>query len=135
MENCAKKFDLWLKNVKEQDLKDELIAMKNDSTKIEEVFYKTLEFGTAGLRGVMGAGTNKMNKYVIIQTTKAIADFLKNQKSNGCVVITYDSRINSENFARLSASVFATFGIKCFITKGCKPTPYLSFLIRNLKGL
>ena len=128
------KYELWQKNVCEKDLKNELDEMKNDAKRIEDAFYKTLEFGTAGLRGVMGAGTNRMNLYIIKQTTTAISKYLLLNGGDKKVVVTYDSRINSEKFARLTASVFASNGIKVYITNGCKPTPYLSFLVRAFKA-
>lgn len=127
-----KDYNKWIINVQDEELKNELQSMKNDMEKIQEAFYKNLEFGTAGIRGVMGAGTNRMNVYVIMQTTKAIAEFLLQGAGQKSVAITYDSRINSQKFAHITASVLASCGIKVYITKQCSPTPFLSFLVKFL---
>ena len=134
MKDYLSEYELWQSNVTQKDLKSELDAMKYDNKRIEDAFYKTLEFGTAGLRGVMGAGTNRMNQYIIKQTTLAITKYLTKNGGDKKAVITYDSRINSEKFAHLTASIFASNNVKVYITNGCKPTPYLSFLVGLLKA-
>ncbi len=128
------KFKEWESCVKDIEILQDLKNMQSDENLIVDAFYKELEFGTAGLRGIMGAGTNRMNVYTIMQVTKAIADYLVNVREvqNPKMVVTYDSRINSQKFAHITASILAENGVKCFITNGCKPTPYLSFLVRSL---
>lgn len=128
------KFEEWKSGVEDLQLKGQLMQMQEDEEEIVDAFYKDLEFGTAGLRGIMGVGTNRMNDYTIMQVTKAIADYLVNVKGlqKPKMVVTYDSRINSKKFAHITASVLAENGVKCYITNGCKPTPYLSFLVRVL---
>ncbi|MGN1227744.1 MAG: phospho-sugar mutase [Christensenellales bacterium] len=131
--NYLDKFNFWLNNAKDEDVVSSLKQMQGDAVQIESAFYKELEFGTAGLRGIMGAGTNRLNVYTIIQTTKAIATYVNTLKEYGAsVVITYDSRINSERFAKVASCVLASNGIKAYLTNGCKPTPYLSYLVKNL---
>ena len=128
------RFEEWKSNVKDLQLSEQLKKMQGEEGKIVDAFYKDLEFGTAGLRGIMGVGTNRMNVYTVMQVTKAIADYLISVKGvqNPKMVVTYDSRINSKKFAHITASILAENGVKCFLTKGCKPTPYLSFLVRVL---
>lgn len=130
MDEITAKYELWLKNATEYA--DELKAMCEDDKK--EAFYKDLEFGTAGLRGILGAGTNRLNTYTIGKVTKGLADYLSAHKANGAsVAISYDSRNCSEQFARHAAAVLAHNGIKVYITSELKPTPYLSFMVRTLK--
>jgi phosphoglucomutase len=102
---------------------------------IEDRFYRELEFGTGGLRGVIGAGTNRMNKYTVGKATQGFANYILKQKiENPSVAIAYDSRRFSEEFAREVALVFNANGIKSYIYKELKPTPMLSFAVRNLKA-
>lgn len=127
-----KKYELWIQNVKDVELKNELVEIqKNESEKYER-FYKDLEFGTAGMRGLMGAGSNRMNIYTVRRATQGLANYLlKFSKKHG-VVISFDSRNNSKTFAEDAARVLAANGVKVYITKSLKPTPVLSFLVRKL---
>lgn len=110
---------------------DELKAMSEETQK--DAFYKDLEFGTAGLRGVLGAGTNRLNIYTIGGVTQGLADHIKSFKASGAAVaISFDSRNGSYEFARHAAAVLAHNGIKSYITEKLKPTPYLSFMVRHL---
>ncbi|MDE7406603.1 MAG: phospho-sugar mutase [Clostridiales bacterium] len=121
------KFNEWLNRAREH--RAELEAMDADDKK--EAFYKDLEFGTAGLRGILGAGTNRLNVYTIGGVTQGLADYLTSRKNNATVAISYDSRNCSERFARHAAAVLAQNGIKAYITETLQPTPYLSFMVRH----
>ncbi len=113
----------------------ELKSIENDTKEIEERFYKTLEFGTAGLRGIIGAGPNRMNSYVVAQATQGLANQLIKSNTGDAelsVVIAYDSRIKSDEFAKVSASVLSANGIKVYLFDELKPVPELSFTIRHL---
>ncbi len=112
--------------------KADLDSMSDEDKK--EAFYKDLEFGTAGLRGILGAGTNRLNVYTIGKVTKGLALYLLTHKKSGVTVaISYDSRNCSEEFARYAAAVLAECGIKAYITDKLQPTPYLSYMVRSLK--
>lgn len=129
------KYNYWKTNVKEdQDLIDELSALTKDEEKLEESFFKDLSFGTAGLRGVIGVGTNKMNIYTVRKTSQGIANYINNEFSikDRKVAISYDSRIKSDVFAKTAAGVFAANGVKVFIYKELMPTPCASFAVREL---
>ena len=123
----------WLeKAVEDKAIADELAAVKDDKDAIYDRFYTTLKFGTAGLRGVLGAGTNRMNIYVVRQATQGLANYIKNNIGTGAVAITHDSRINSDVFMNEAARVLAASGLKVYITTELQPTPVLSYLVRNL---
>lgn len=126
-------YNLWLNNVKDADIIFELKSIKENDSEIYERFYKDLEFGTAGLRGIIGAGINRINIYTIRKTTQGLANYLNENYKKSSVAIAYDSRIKSSLFARESACVLAANGIKVYITKELQPTPVLSFAVRNLK--
>ena len=128
-----KLYQKWLKEVKDYELINELNEIKNDNNQIKDRFYKSLEFGTAGLRGIIGAGTNRMNIYTVAQATQGLAEYVKSINKNGKVAIAYDCRINSDVFAKKAASVLAANGIHVFIYKELMPTPTLSFAVRYLK--
>lgn len=133
--DCRQEYERWL-NSADAETVSELNSIKNDENEIEERFYKTLEFGTAGLRGVIGAGPNRMNKYVVGQATQGLANQLI--KTNGSadgvsVAIAYDSRIKSDEFAKTAAACLAANGIKVYIFDELKPVPMLSFTIGYLK--
>ncbi|MDE6201537.1 MAG: phospho-sugar mutase [Clostridiales bacterium] len=121
------KYSEWLSRAKEY--RAELEAMDADSKK--EAFYKDLEFGTAGLRGILGAGTNRLNIYTIGSVTQGLADYLLSRKKGATVAISYDSRNCSTEFARHAAAVLAQNGVKAYITETLQPTPYLSFMVRH----
>lgn len=129
-----KQYELWLsKKLDDKDLTEELISIKDDAEAIGDRFYRELEFGTGGIRGVLGAGTNRMNIYTIRKATQGLADYLNNKYSNPSVAISYDSRIKSDLFAKEAARVFAGNGVKVNIYKELMPTPCLSFAVRYLK--
>lgn len=111
-----------------------LSQMKENEEEIEDAFYRTLAFGTGGLRGVLGAGDNRMNVYTVAKATQGLADYVNNtvQKSRKSIAISYDSRIKSELFARVTASVLAANGIRAHIYPHLAPTPALSFAVRAL---
>lgn len=132
--NVKNKFNLWLENaVDDSDLIAELKSVADDENEVYERFYRELEFGTAGLRGIIGAGTNRMNIYVVRRTTQGLANFLKNKYGEAAVAISYDSRIKADYFAQEAARVLAANGIKAYISRELQPTPVLSFLVRELK--
>lgn len=126
-------YKLWLENaVKDPDLKTELEVIEGKEEEISDRFYRELEFGTGGLRGVIGAGTNRMNVYTVNKATQGLADYIKNHGGNS-VAVSYDSRIKSDYFARSAAEVFAGNGIKVHIYSELMPTPMLSWAVRCLK--
>ena len=126
-------YKLWCENATEDpSLIEELKSISGDEEQINDRFYKSLEFGTAGLRGVLGAGTNRMNIYTVGQATQGLAASLLKQFKNPSVAIAYDSRINSELFAKRAAMVLAANGVKAYIFKELVPTPVLSFAVRHL---
>lgn len=125
-------YNLWLeKTVLDKEINKELLDIKNDDKEIKERFYKDLEFGTAGLRGEMGAGTNRINIYTIKKVTQGFCDYLKSKYEKPSVAISFDSRLKSDEFAKASCEVFLGNNIKVYITDKLMPTPFLSFLVRN----
>ncbi len=125
------KYELWLKNATaDKDLIEELEAIKGDTEAINDRFYKDLAFGTGGLRGVIGAGTNRMNIYTVGRATQGLAEYVNSVSKNGKVAIAYDSRIKSDTFAKYSAAILAANGIKVYIYSELMPTPMLSFAVR-----
>lgn len=130
-------YTLWKENINDPILYQELISMEKSLEMIEECFYKDLEFGTGGLRGILGVGTNRLNIYTIAKATQGYANYLNKISKNTIptVAIAYDSRINSELFAKVSAEVFAGNNIHVFIYKELMPTPALSFAVRELECL
>ena len=134
MNNIDKLYALWKeKAVLDKDLIDELNDIEGKENEIEDRFYQSLTFGTAGLRGIIGAGTNRMNVYTVNQATQGLATFLLSEYENPSVAIAYDSRIKSDLFAKSAAGVLAANGIKVYIYKELVPTPMLSFAVRKLK--
>lgn len=126
-------YELWLKNATEDsDLNKELTKIKGNDAEISDRFYRDLEFGTGGLRGVIGAGTNRMNIYTVRKATQGMANYLLENAGEKSVAIAYDSRIKSDYFAKSAASVLAANGIKVYIYKELMPTPMLSFAVRKL---
>ncbi len=125
----TEKYETWKKKVKDRKLFRELLDMSDEE--INSAFYKDLEFGTAGIRGVMGAGTNKLNIYTIRKISQGIV-LRMTEREFTKVAISYDSRSNSELFAKEAACVFAAAGINVYITKELMPTPFLSFATRRL---
>ena len=127
-------YTLWCKNAKDDpDLCTELESIKDDNDAIVDRFYRDLEFGTGGLRGVIGAGTNRMNIYTVRRATQGFADYLNQEYTNPSVAISYDSRIKSDVFSKAAAEVLAANGIKVHIYSELMPTPCLSWATRALK--
>ncbi len=130
--NYTDEYKLWLKNVTEAE-RIELEAISDNDAEIKDRFYKSLEFGTAGLRGVIGIGLNRMNSYVVARATQGLANQLIATNPKGSdlkVTIAYDSRIKSDEFAKTAARVLAANGIKAYIFSELKPVPELSFSVR-----
>ena len=135
-ETILKEYKLWCENATgDEDVVKELKSIEADEKLIEDAFYRSLEFGTGGLRGVIGAGTNRMNIYTVAKASQGLANYVvKNYSSEKrSIAISYDSRIKSDVFAKVSASVFAGNGIKVFIYDELMPTPCLSFAVRACK--
>ena len=127
-------YTLWCENAKDDpDLCTELESIKDDNDAIVDRFYRDLEFGTGGLRGVIGAGTNRMNIYTVRRATQGFADYLNQEYTNPSVAISYDSRIKSDVFSKAAAEVLAANGIKVHIYSELMPTPCLSWATRALK--
>ena len=127
-------FDFWLNDSYfDEDTKKELLAVRNDEKEVEDRFYKDLEFGTGGLRGVIGAGTNRMNIYTVRKATQGLANYIIRQggKDKG-VAIAYDSRRMSPEFADEAALCLGANGIKAYVFESLRPTPELSFALRKL---
>ena len=128
--NIREKYEYWL--TFDEDTRKELESI-TDEKEIEDRFYKDLEFGTGGLRGIMGAGANRMNKYTVGKATKGLCEYLKNEFSGEkSVVIAYDSRNNSKAFAECAAEILCYNGIKTFLFDEIMPTPVLSFSVKYL---
>ncbi|WP_125152731.1 phospho-sugar mutase [Clostridium rectalis] len=132
--NYKEQYNIWLNSdYIDEGTKNELKKIKNEK-EIEDRFYKSLKFGTGGLRGIIGAGTNRMNIYTVRKATQGIANFIKrNYKKNLSVAIAFDSRIMSKEFAKVASEVFAANEIQVNIYKDIKPTPMLSFAVGKLK--
>ncbi len=128
------KIDQWISGNYEQSVKDEIFRLQKDHPDdLADAFYKNLEFGTGGLRGIMGVGTNRINKYTIGMATQGYANYLKKCfGENVTVAVAHDCRNNSRFFAETTASVFAANGIKVFLFEALRPTPELSYAIRHL---
>lgn len=134
MADIEKMYDLWVeKAAADPDLKAELQSVANDEDGKFDRFYRDLEFGTAGLRGVIGAGTNRMNVYTVKKATQGLAEYILENGVDKSVAIAYDSRIKSTYFAESAAEVLAANGIKVYIYKELMPTPMLSWAVRHLK--
>ena len=129
MSNYREKYQLWLSNVTDEKLLAELRAM--DDKQIEEAFSKDLSFGTAGLRGTMTAGTDRMNIYTVYRATEGLARYMDSKGFTKCA-ITYDSRNNSKLFCKIASATLASHGITVYLTRECMPTPYLSYMVRQL---
>ena len=128
--NYKERYDLWLKNVKDKNLLDELKQMSDNQ--IQSAFFNELEFGTAGLRGIVGAGSNRLNIYNVARVTLALAGYVK--KINGsAIAVSYDTRTMSKEFAELVASIVAKQNIKVYLACDAMPTPFLSYMVRYYK--
>lgn len=131
---AKKVYEFWLQDdYFDETAKKELLAIENDEKEIEERFYKDLEFGTGGLRGIIGMGTNRINIYTVRKATQGLANFiLKEKGQDRGVAIAYDSRNMSVEFAREAALCFCANGIKVYVFDSLRPTPELSFALRQL---
>ena len=134
-QKIQQKIDNWLAGNYGQPVKDAILQLQKDNPdELADAFYKNLEFGTGGLRGIMGVGTNRINKYTIGMATQGYANYLKQCFGGDVkVAVAHDCRNNSRFFAETTASVFAANGIKVFLFEALRPTPELSFAIRYLK--
>ncbi len=134
MVDIKKEYERWVKCATEDpDLVKELKDISNDEKKIEDAFYRNLEFGTGGLRGVIGAGTNRMNIYMVRKASQGLANYVnKKFPNNPSIAVSFDSRIKSTLFAHIASEVFAANGIKVHIYKELMPTPCLSYAVREL---
>src|SRR5215212_1542147 len=130
-----KNVEQWLNGNYDQQTKDAIKAMQSQRPEeLAESFYRALEFGTGGLRGIMGVGTNRMNKYTVGMATQGFANYLKKVYGSAevKVAIAHDCRNNSRFFAETAANVFAANGLKVYLFEDLRPTPELSFTIRHL---
>lgn len=130
--NIQEKYEYWLVQVQDADLLAELQDISGNEAAITDRFYRDLEFGTGGLRGLLGAGSNRMNIYTVAKATQGYANYLKKHFDKPSVAIAYDSRINSRLFAEVSAGVFAANGVRVHIYERLMPTPALSYAVRSL---
>ena len=132
--NYLDEYNRWLNSSFTDDKTKEELRTIKDEEEIKDRFYKSLEFGTAGLRGIIGAGTNRMNIYTVSKTAFAIGQVIlkKNLKEKG-IVIARDVRHKSEEFERISAEIFANLGIKTYVFDSIRPTPMLAYAVRYLK--
>ena len=126
----TERYQYWLEHA-DPAVREQLDRMREQPEKIEDAFYRSLAFGTGGLRGVLGAGTNRMNVHTVAQASQGLADYV-----NACfpveqrrIAVSYDSRLQSEEFARVAAGVFAANGIHAYIYPKLMPTPCLSFAV------
>ena len=133
MENSIKEYNLWISQKElDEDTRTELAAMRWDTDRIYDAFHKSLSFGTSGLRGIMGAGTNRINRYVVRKVTQGVASYIKKNYSDPSFVIAYDCRKNSDEFAKEAACVMAANGIPVYIFDEMAPVSLLSFAVKRL---
>lgn len=135
MREYKKRYDEWMTNPYfDKEAKEELKAIQDNEKEIEDRFYKELEFGTGGLRGIIGAGTNRMNVYTVGKATQGFADFINDTyKGEKAIAIAYDSRNMSKEFAKAAALTLCANDIKVYLYESLRPTPMLSFAVRHLK--
>ena len=129
----TKEYDRWCALTKDDELCKELEEIKGEEEKISDAFFKSLEFGTGGLRGIIGAGTNRLNVYTVRRASLGLGNFIKNQSATPSAVIGYDTRIKSDVFAKTTAEALASLGIKVWLFTSPLPTPILSYAVRELK--
>ena len=134
MERYQEKYEEWCNNpIFDEETRKALEEMKDNEIEKKDSFYKDLEFGTAGLRGVVGAGTNRMNKYTVGKASQGLAEYIvKRGGQNRGVAIAYDSRNMSTEFSELAALTLNANGVKTYIFEALRPTPELSFAVRKL---
>ena len=136
-ENAVLNAEKWLSTSIDEQAKQEIISLReNNVNEFNDAFYRTLEFGTGGLRGIMGIGTNRMNKYIVAMTTQGFSNYIAENNPGKQIktVISYDSRNNSREFAKITARVMAANGFKVYLFEDIRPTPELSFAVRELKA-
>ena len=135
MEEYKSTYQTWMDTLRNTEYEKELLSMENDPAQLQDSFYRALEFGTAGMRGILGLGTNRMNDFTVRTLTKGLADYL-NRKGAGAqgVAIAYDSRRNSDRFAQQVAGVLCANGIRVFLSPTVLSVPQLSFSILELKA-
>lgn len=136
-ETAVLNAEKWLNTSIDEQAKQEILSLReNNVNEFNDAFYRTLEFGTGGLRGIMGIGTNRMNKYIVAMTTQGFCNYIaeNNQGKQIKTVISYDSRNNSKEFAKITARVMAANGFKVYLFEDIRPTPELSFAVRELKA-
>ena len=133
--NYKDEYKKWCEDPSfDEETKKELISIKDDEEEIKDRFYKELEFGTAGLRGVIGMGTNRMNKYTVGKATQGLANYILEQGTQDMgVAISYDSRKMSDEFSLQTALILNANGIKTYLFESLRPVPELSFAVRQLK--
>ena len=138
MEKHMELYKLWSEDPYfNERTREELVRIKNDPKEIEERFYRELEFGTGGLRGILGAGTNRMNEYTVSKVTAGLAGYIKSvgkEATERGVVISYDSRHFSPEFARIAAGTLAATGVRVYLSDTLRPVPVLSFAVRHYKA-
>lgn len=135
--NACSNADKWINGHIDETIKKEIIALReNNPEEFNDAFYRTLEFGTGGLRGIMGLGTNRMNFFTVSMTTQGFCNYIRKNKLTGQIrcVISHDSRNNSRDFAKTTARVMAANGFEVFLFEDLRPTPELSFAVRELKA-
>lgn len=137
MESAIKeKINIWLKEDYDKETKDAIRKMQKESPEeLSDAFYRTLEFGTGGLRGIMGVGTNRMNKYTVGGATQGLVNYLLKSFKNEAikVAISHDSRLHSREFAEITANILSANGITVYLFEDLRPTPELSFAVRHLQ--
>ena len=131
--DAFREYQRWLSLVKEQELISDLEKIQNNDQEILDRFHQPLSFGTAGMRGVLAMGTNRMNRYTVGRATQGLSDYLNEITDSGSVAIAYDSRHQSKEFAAETASILAANGIKAYLYDRLMPVPMGSFAIRELK--
>ncbi len=131
MSKYLQRYNEWVERATDATVVAQLEAMKGDDTAIQNAFFQNLQFGTAGLRGIMGAGSGCLNYYTILKATEGLALYMVSEQLTSCAV-TFDSRHNGKYYSEIVACVMASHGITCHITSNCQPTPYLSYMVRQL---
>ena len=134
--NIETRIAQWLRTPFDQQTKKQVALLAKNPKEAEDAFYKDLEFGTGGMRGIMGVGTNRINKYTLGKNTQGLSEYLKEQHPNEkiCAVIAYDCRHQSKELAKICADIFTANGIHCYLFSDLRPTPELSFAVRHLNA-
>lgn len=127
-------FERWIERADDEEIRSELLSIRENQAEIDDRFYRELEFGTGGLRGVIGAGTNRMNVYTVARATSGLAEYVLKNGIEKKAVIAYDSRNKSKEFAKKTAEIFASKGIEAHLFERLTPTPVLSYAVRKLNA-